>query len=70
MRLVQVTLQHANQVQTAWIEKRPNVKKGCFVTLKGAKQTLWWKVIEMYGECDSTALHSDWEVGGLNKRQH
>ena len=54
---------------TCWIEKRPTIKKGVFITLKNEPK-IEWKIVDTYSECDSEIIHSDWEVGGLGKRNH
>ncbi len=67
MKMIQVELQRNDTHMTAWIEKRPSIKKGCYISLKGNKD-IFWKVTNTYSVCDSSIIHSDWAVGGLNKR--
>jgi hypothetical protein len=66
MTLVQVKLQKDNISQIAWIEKKSNLKKGCWVTLK--EDNTKWQVVDIYYSCDANYINSDWEIGGLGKR--
>ena len=69
MEMVQVKLQSFDKIQTVWIEKRNNIKKGCRVTLKDGKKKILWEVIELYNVLDSHLINNDWVVGGLSGRR-
>lgn len=48
MKYVQAKLRRNDVVQTAWIEKKKGVKKGCYVELKETKE--FWHVEELYSK--------------------
>lgn len=69
MNMIQVRLQRGDTFMTAWVEYKPSIKKGAFISLKPDKE-VFWRIIKTYSIIDSSLIHSDWEVGGLDKRSH
>lgn len=64
MLYIQVLLSKNNTRMTTWIEKRKNIKEGCYISLKETGDE-FWKVEKMYKTQDKSLLHTDWKVGGL-----
>ena len=68
MRVVQVKLQRQTESgvaeMTTWIDKKLGLGVGKSVSLKEDRD-VFWNVIAMYGETDSSQLHRGWHVGGL-----
>lgn len=46
--MVQVDLSRDNATMTTWVEKKPNLQRGSFVTLKDIDDSIYWKVVKIY----------------------
>lgn len=67
MKIIQVKLTHGTTVMITWIDWDQDIKKGSRISLRGNKDKIYI-VDEVYGTNDSKNLHTDWNVGGLNKK--
>ena len=65
MRAVQVKLQHENEILMCWLVTEKTIKPRMKITLKDYPGK-WYIVDEVYTISDTSHLHTDWKVGGLD----
>lgn len=65
MKIRQAYLRNEHgEVMTTWLDDRPDLKEGCFVTLKDFKPDTKWEVIHLYynaHEAKDFDWHRKWD---------
>ena len=59
MKIVQVKLAYRKEILTTWVDKRPGLAVGSYITLKDLKPSQKWLVSEIY-EGEHEASDFDW----------
>lgn len=71
--IVQVKLKNThNEVMTTWVDTRPDLKLGCWITLKEFKPSIRWQVIELYGavhDAKDFDFHRKWDNNDYTKHE-
>ena len=68
--VVQVALRSGATRLTCWVDGDRRLRVGNLITLKNADEPgRWWTVCAIGEPKDSSAIHSDWNVGGVRSRR-
>lgn len=72
MKIVQVRLKNGSEQLMTWVEFRPDLKAGAFITLKDFKPEITWRVAEVYpGEHDAADFdfHRKWDNNNYDEHR-
>lgn len=74
MKIVQVMLKNTekNETLTTWVESRPELRPGVFITLKDFKPETRWRVEQIFsGEHDATEFdfHRKWDNNNYDEHK-
>jgi len=68
--MVQVDLSRDNVAMTTWVEKKPNLARDAFITLKDIDETVFWKVEKVYDveqTRDQVESNRNWDNNNYDK---
>lgn len=74
MKIVQVRLRShtGNETLTTWVDYRPELKVGTYITLKEFKPETLWCVMDVYGKVHDAAdfdFHRKWDNNNYDKHK-
>ena len=65
MIIVQVELRNNKEVLTTWVDDRPGLKEGNYITLKDFKPDIKWLIIKVYRDMPKDSkdfdFHRKWD---------
>ena len=71
MIIVQVELRNGKEMMTTWVDDRPGIKEGNYLTLKDCKADIKWHITKVYRDTPKDSkdfdFHRKWDNNDYSK---